>query len=95
MDLGSAIRILRQKQNMTQAQLAERVGISINAVSSMETGKSFPPKATVERLCGAFDIPVSYFLISTIEEKDIPEEKRVLYRALLEPFRNELLDKQQ
>lgn len=92
MDLGQAIKALRIKQQMTQAELAERVGMSTNAVSQIELGKTIPPKATVERLAQAFGIPVSYILIATIEEQDIPEEKRVLYRALLEPLRNELLE---
>lgn len=93
MDVGQAIKTLRLKCNLTQAQLAERCGMSTTAVSELETGKTYPPKATVERLCEAFGIPQSYFLMSSIEEQDFPEEKRVLYRALLEPLRNELLDK--
>ena len=94
MDIGQAIKTLRLKYGMTQVQLAERCGMSTNAVCLLETGKVFPPKATVEKLCEAFAIPQSYLLIASVEESDIPEEKRVLYRALLEPLRDELLDKQ-
>lgn len=92
MDLGQAIRTLRKKQGMTQQQLAEKCGVSHNAISYLETGKAYPPKGTVEKLCAAFGIPQSYLLLASIEEGDVPEEKRVLYRALLEPLRNELLD---
>ena len=91
MDIGQAIRELRQKQNMTQSELAARVGMSVNAVSSWELGKSNPPKESVKLICDAFHVPVSYLMLSTVEEKDIPENKRVLYRALLEPLKNELL----
>lgn len=93
MDLGQAIKTLRAKQGMTQAQLAEKCGMSKNAICMLETGKAWPPKTTVDRLCRAFDIPDSYLLMASIEEEDFPEEKRVLYRAALEPLRNELLDK--
>lgn len=93
MDIGQAIKTLRQKNNLTQTQLAERCGMSTNAVCSLETGKAYPPKATIERLCSVFDIPQSYFLLSSIEQSDFPEEKRALYRAMLEPLRNELLEK--
>lgn len=92
MDLGNAIKTLRIKLNMTQSQLAEKIGMSITAVSSLETGKAYPPKATVEKLCKAFGISPALFQLSLIDEGDFPEEKRVLYRALLEPLRNELLD---
>ena len=95
MDIGQAIKKLRLQHNMTQTQLGERCGMSTNAVSSLETGKAFPPKATIERMCEAFDIPQSYLLMASIEEQDFPEEKAVLYRTLLEPLRNELLDKQE
>lgn len=93
MDIGQAIKELRIRNNMTQAQLAERCGMSTNAICSLETGKAYPPKATVDKLCEAFAIPQSYLLMASIEEADMPEDKRVLYRALLEPLRNELLDK--
>ena len=82
------------KQGMTQVQLAAKCSMSTNAISSLETGKAYPPKSTVEKLCAAFGIPQSYLLLASIEEGDVPEEKRVLYRALLEPLRNELLEKQ-
>jgi len=94
MDIGQAIKTLRIKRGMTQAQLAERCGISNNAISSLETGKAYPPKSTVERLCMELDVPTSYLLMASIEKEDFPEEKRVLYRALLEPLRNELLEQE-
>lgn len=92
MDIGIAIKTLRLKQGMTQGQLAEKCDMSTNAICSIETGKAYPPKSTVEKLCQAFSIPTSYLLLASIEEEDLPEEKRVLYRALLEPLRNELLE---
>lgn len=92
MDVGQAIRTLRLKHNMTQSQLAERIGMSTNALCSLETGRTYPPKSTVERLCDAFGISPALFQLSVIGEEDFPEEKKVLYRALLEPLRNELFD---
>ncbi len=93
MDIGQAIKILRRESGLTQPQLAAKCGMSTNALCSLETGKSLPPKATVEKLCKAFGIPQSYLLVASIEEGDFPEEKRVLYRALIEPLRKELLTK--
>lgn len=92
MDIGEAIKTLRQKQGWTQAELGEKCGMSTNAISSIETGKAWPPKNTVERLCQAFGVPASFLLMASIEESDLPEEKRVLYRALVQPLRNELLE---
>lgn len=95
MDLGQAIRILRQKQGLTQGQLAELCGMNDQTISNWEAGKTWPPKGASERVCEALGVPTSYLLLSTIEEQDLPEEKRVLYRTLLEPLRNELLGKEE
>ena len=92
MDIGQAIKTLRKKHGLTQEQLAEKCGLSVNAICAIETGRTWPPKATVERLCSAIGVPHTYLMMTTIEEDDFPEEKRVLYRALLEPLRQELLD---
>jgi transcriptional regulator with XRE-family HTH domain len=92
MDVGQAIRTLRQKQGMTQGQLAEKVYMSSNAISMLEIGKRFPPMGTVERLCKAFGVSIAYFLMTTIEECDFPESKRILYRTSLEPLRDALIE---
>jgi len=91
MDLGQAIKTLRVKQGLTQTQLAELCDMSTNSICSLETGKAYPPIATVRRLCDAFGVPQSYLLMTSIEEGDIPEEKRVLYK-FLETLRNELIE---
>lgn len=92
MDIGMAIRTLRTNLNLTQTELAERVGVSVNTVSTWETGKVFPPKDRIKHICKALGIPTSYLMVSSIEETDVPEDKRVLYRVLLEPFKKELLN---
>lgn len=91
MDVGLAIRKLRQEHGMTQAQFGEACFMSTNAVSALERGKSFPPRSTVERICRTLNVPVAYFLMASIEEDDFPENKRILYRTQLDPLRRELL----
>ena len=95
MDLGQAIRILRVKQGLTQGQLADRCGMNDQTLSDWETGKSWPPKGASERVCEALGVPTSYMMLASIEIEDIPEEKHVLYRTLLEPLRNELFGKEE
>ena len=92
MDIGQAIKNLRLKRGMTQVQLAEKCGMSDQGLSNIETGKAFPPKSTIEKICQALGVPTWYLLMSSIQEEDFPEKKRVLYRAMLEPLRNELLN---
>ena len=39
---GAAIRALREKNRLTQQQLAEKLCVSDKAISKWETGKGFP-----------------------------------------------------
>ena len=89
MDLGNAIKTLRKQKKITQKQLAELSEISTNALCSIETGQSFPSKATITKICSSLKIPESYLLLFSITEDDIPEDKRVLYRALAEPLKKD------
>ncbi len=91
MDLGNAIKTLRKQKRITQKQLAELSEISTNALCSIETGQSFPSKATISKICSSLKIPESYLLLFSITEDDIPEDKRVLYRALAEPLKEGLI----
>ena len=50
--IGKIIASCRKEQGMTQAILAERLGISDRAVSKWETGKSLPDSGIMLELCG-------------------------------------------
>ena len=47
---GATIKRLREKQNITQARLAEMLGVSDKAVSKWETGRGFPDISFLEPL---------------------------------------------
>ena len=55
---GATIKRLREKKGITQAQLAELVGVSSKAVSKWETGKGFPDISLLENLAGALSVSV-------------------------------------
>ena len=55
---GDVIRTLREKKNMTQEQLAERLFVSSKAVSKWETGKGYPDISLIEPLAGELGISV-------------------------------------
>ena len=48
--LGRQIRSLRLKQNLNQAQLAERAGIALNAVKHLESGKGATLRSLAQAL---------------------------------------------
>ncbi|MDR0827760.1 MAG: helix-turn-helix domain-containing protein [Desulfovibrio sp.] len=59
---GMALNGFRLKMEMTQNELAEKLGISQNRVSDMETGKRPISKRMAERLSELFDVPGKAFL---------------------------------
>lgn len=48
--LGERLRAARSRRNMTQAQLAERVGVSLPTISKLEGGNPTTSMATLVRV---------------------------------------------
>lgn len=92
MNIGQAIRNLRVKQSMTQADLARRVGVSTNAVSAWELGKTYPPMGSIKRICEAFGVSEAYLSLSAIENETLPPDLRPFYQAWIEALKNPLLE---
>lgn len=60
--IGKFIAEKRKEQGMTQAQLAEKLGITDRAVSKWETGKSLPDASIMLELCDLLKITVNDLL---------------------------------
>ena len=55
---GAAVKQLREKRNLTQAELADRIGVSAKTVSKWETAKGLPDVSLLEPLAKALNISV-------------------------------------
>ena len=55
---GAVIKRLRETKNLTQTQLAEKIGVSSKAVSKWETGKGLPDISLIEPLSFALGVSV-------------------------------------
>ena len=60
--IGRFIASCRKEQGMTQAALAEKLGISDRAVSKWETGRSMPDSGIMLELCDLLKINVNELL---------------------------------
>ena len=54
--LRNNLKAMRQAKKLSQAQLAELVGVSRNTISSIETGQFNPPANLAFVLCIALDV---------------------------------------
>ena len=93
MDIGTAIKKLRKEKGMGQKQLAESCGISVNALSQIEINAAFPQKNTINKICEALQIPVSYLLFFSISDEDIPEDKKLVFKSLNSAIQAVLIEK--
>lgn len=70
-EIGAFIAKCRKDQNLTQAQLAEKLNITDRAVSKWETGKSIPDSSIMLKLCGILGISVNELLSgAAIDQED-------------------------
>ena len=60
--IGEFISLQRKKNNLTQAALAEKLGITDRAVSKWERGKGLPDVSLMLDLCDIFGITVNELL---------------------------------
>ena len=85
--IGKFIASCRKQVNLTQMQLAEKLGITDRAVSKWETGKSMPDSAIMIDLCNILNISVNELLSG---EKIIMENSNQKNEQLLLEMAKEL-----
>lgn len=84
--IGNFIAENRKKKNLTQEQLAEKLGISKNAVSKWERGLNLPDVSLMQDICKLLDITLNEFFAG----EKIPDEtfKEVADNNLLSALEN-------
>ncbi|NQY74242.1 MAG: helix-turn-helix transcriptional regulator [Candidatus Margulisbacteria bacterium] len=58
MSLGKQIRKARRMANMTQQDLATKVGIVLSSIFNIERGKTDPRWSTVQKIANILNIPL-------------------------------------
>ncbi|MBR1423935.1 helix-turn-helix transcriptional regulator [bacterium] len=79
--LGLKVKELRKSRNLTQEQLAERVGIGTANISYIENGKFLPSVETLVKLSEIFEVyPYQLYMFEHL--KPIEELKNELFAAM-------------
>ena len=60
--IGKYIYQKRKAKNLTQTQLAEKLGVSNKTISKWENGKCMPDYSIIENLCNTLGITISEFI---------------------------------
>ena len=70
-ELGSRIYGRRRELNMTQAELAEAVNLSIQSISCIELGKKAVRPENLVNICLALGVSADYLLFGVRDEKQL------------------------
>ncbi|MFB6732283.1 helix-turn-helix domain-containing protein [Bacillus mobilis] len=60
--IGLRLKSLRKKENLTQKQLAEKIGISQRMIGYYESEERFPPHDVLTKLADCFSVSADYLL---------------------------------
>lgn len=93
--IGKFIAACRREQNLTQAQLAEQLGISDRAVSKWETGRSLPDASLMMPLCGILKMDLNELFcgrrINMENYKDVAEQNLLEMKKREEAYNKRLI----
>ncbi len=91
LNLGENIRTLRRAANMTQEQLADRLGVSFQSVSRWENGSTYPDMELLPTIARIFSVTVDSLLSVSDEErrKNFEAVRQKLQTALAADPKNE------
>lgn len=73
--IADNVRLCRKRQNLTQAELAERADLSLDSIKRIESGKKTMSLENFLRLSDALQVPLSFFLYD--QEDMMPEAERI------------------
>ncbi len=70
-DVGRRLNELRQAQGISMRGLATKSGLSANALSMIERGRTSPSVSTLYKLADALGVPVTEFFAPGVEKQNV------------------------
>jgi predicted transcriptional regulators len=95
--LADKIKLLREKDGLTQAEVARSLGLSRSGVNAWEMGLSVPSTPYIVELAKMFGVSTDYLLgiedTSTISVKGLTQKQIAVLLQTIECFRTACEDK--
>lgn len=89
--LNHRLKTLRVEKHMTQAQVADRIGITKAMISAYETATRYPSYDVLIKLSSLFGVSTDYLLGTdsrrTLDVADLTEREIGLISSLIEALR--------
>ncbi|KMY54226.1 DNA-binding protein [Bacillus sp. FJAT-27231] len=79
MDIGSNIRVIRNRKKITIAQMSEATGLSKGFISNMENNNTSPSIATLQTVANFLHVPLPYLLLEKEERMNVVRKNERKY----------------
>lgn len=90
-DFGTTLKNLRQREGMTQQQLADKLRVTKSVVSYYELQERYPSPEILKKLSAIFHVSTDYLLglesKETLDLSDLDDEDIVAIKHLVESLR--------
>lgn len=87
-NLANNLKKLRKDNNLSQEQLADKLGVSRQAISKWESGSAYPEMEKIIQICQLFDININDLLNNDIKEVKNEKEVKNNINKYLDDFLN-------
>jgi len=81
--VGTKIKALRERRNLTQRQLANMLGRSVETISNFERGSVVTGLITLEKLGQIFEVPIRDFFDENLSESPNQPEPKSKHAAIV------------
>ena len=86
MKLSDNLKQIRKENNLSQEQLAEKLGVSRQAVSKWESGQSYPEMDKVLLICKEFNYNMDELMNESVKEVKQTKESKINFNKYVEDF---------
>ena len=82
--IGQLVRSARKNAHLSQAELANGIGVSDKAISSYEQGRSIPPFDKLKKIASVTGHPLSFFTEDNVSDTTIMAKLQTVEQQLIE-----------
>ena len=86
MNLKDNLRKIRKDNNLSQEDLAEKLGVSRQSVSKWEQGLAYPEMDKVLQMCNMFNLNIDEFLNQDIKKVEKNKESKININKYIDEF---------
>ncbi len=80
------LKKIRKEQNLSQEELADKLGVSRQAISKWESGQAYPEMDKIITICNMFNVNIDDLLHSDIKEVKGEEESKKKINSFVDGF---------